>query len=32
MSKKVWRPLNTYGLILISGTVFTVIGYLLAQL
>lgn len=32
MSKKVWRPLNTYGLVFIGLIVFGVIGYELALL
>ena len=32
MSKKVWRPLNTYGLVFIGFIVFGVIGYELALL
>jgi hypothetical protein len=32
MSKRIWRPLNTYGLVFIGLVAFTVIGYQLAIL
>jgi hypothetical protein len=32
MSKRIWRPLNTYGLVFVGLVTFAVIGYQLAIL